>query len=479
MKKNTILGAVLLLLTSCADKPNADATAVDRQPTLWPEVAGATVPVNIAAPTFSIIEEAERYYTEIGLPNTDAAITINSKSPKVKPDLDDWRKLLSQAAGGDIEIRVTTQRDGKWERLAPVTLHVSDYSIDGYLIYRLLYPGYELWNRMGIYQRSLCDYNQTAVIENDAIGGQCINCHNFPRNNPDTMMLHVRGKQGGTLIARGENVVKVNPKSPDLPHGATYPAWHPSGRFIAFSANDINQFFHTSGTKTIEVSDMAADMTVYDVERGKTYTSPAISGDEWIETFPAWAPDGETLYYCRASAYTPGEALDSIRYDLCRVAFDTSTCTFGEPEVVIAASDEGKSISFPRVSPDGRYILYTQSDYGNFTIWHPESDLWLLDLSDGSRRSADEINSTDVDSYHSWSSDGRWVVFSSKRMDGLWARPFIASFDPETARFGTPFVLPQSEPEFYDNFTRTFNIPELVTGPVEHGQRLVQAVGMP
>ena len=85
------------------------------------------------------------------------------------------------------------------------------------------------------------------------------------------------------------------------------------------------------------------------------------------------------------------------------------------------------------------------------------------------------FNSNDVDSYHSWSSNGRWFVFTSKRTDGLCARPFIAYFD-ENGQASRPFLLPQKDPRFYDSFLNNYNVPELVSGPVvSHRNRLLKA----
>lgn len=423
-----------------------------------------------------IDEQADCYHTTIGLPDSAPAITVSSSSAAVCPPAGKWHSLLNQAAGDRIVITVSARRDGVWTEYAPVICPVSQHPVDSFLVYRLLYPGYELWNELGIYQRDLTSYTQTPVIENTDIDRQCVNCHTLRGGDPSLMMIHVRGPQGGTLIARDGDVTKVNPRCPALNNGSTYPAWHPSGRFIAFSANEIRQFFHTSGTKTIEVSDLEADMTLYDVEHDSAVAIDGLSGPEWMETFPNWSPDGRTLYFCRAAGYREGTPLDSIRYDLCRVTFDPATVSFGEPEVIWPASAMGQSVSFPRVSPDGRWLLMTVSAYGNFSIWHPESDLWLMDLSDLTAREATELNSDDVDSFHSWSSGGRWVVFSSKRLDTLWARPYIAAFDPENGSFGTPFILPQKDPLFYETFTRTFNLPEFARAPLPSPDAFVSAV---
>ncbi len=467
---------VMAVAASCVRAPGDDARVSDTCPTLYPDIAGVTLPRNIAAPTFMIDTVASHYHTAIGVAGDEPAIICSSSSAAVRPPLDKWHELLGEAAGGEITITVSIETDGVWTRLQPVTCRVSTETVDSFLVYRLLYPGYELWNELGIYQRDLTSYEQTAVIENRDIDRQCVNCHTFRGTDPSEMMLHVRGPHGGTLIVRDGKVTKVNPKSSGTPHGATYPAWHPSGRFIAFSANEIRQFFHTSGTKTIEVSDLGADMTLYDVERDEANVIPMLSGEEWMETFPTWSPDGKELYFCRAAGYREGTPLDSIRYNLCRISFDPDSVRFGEPEVVWDAAAEGHSVSFPRVSPDGRWLLMTVSDYGNFSIWHPESDLWLMDLNDLSVRVATELNSDNVDSFHSWSGNGRWVVFSSKRLDTLWSRPYIASFDPATGRFGLPFILPQKDPLFYDSFTRTFNLPAFSSSPLPPSSDLIEAV---
>ena len=159
--------------------------------------------------------------------------------------------------------------------------------------------------------------------------------------------------------------------------------------------------------------------------------------------------------------------LDEIRqtrYDLVRTQFDAEAITFGETELVFNASAVGKSASLPRISPDGKYLVFTLSDYGTFPIWHREADLFLLDLQTGEAKKMD-INSNDNESYHSWSSNGRWLVFSSKRTDGRSTRPFLAYFD-SWDNTGKPFILPQEDPEYYDKLMESFNIPEFVSGRI-------------
>ena len=76
-----------------------------------------------------------------------------------------------------------------------------------------------------------------------------------------------------------------------------------------------------------------------------------------------------------------------------------------------------------------------------------------------------EINSPSVESYHSWSSNGRWVIFSSRRGDGNFTRPFIAHIDKD-GKGSKPFELPCADPDYHRQFMRSYNIPEFMRGPV-------------
>jgi hypothetical protein len=76
-----------------------------------------------------------------------------------------------------------------------------------------------------------------------------------------------------------------------------------------------------------------------------------------------------------------------------------------------------------------------------------------------------ELNSPDVESYHSWSSNGHWIIFSSRRDDGSYTRPYIAYF--KDGKASKPFILPQKYPDFYMEFFKSYNIPEFMVNPVQ------------
>ncbi len=474
-----ILAAVAA--AACGPKSVSPDVMSPEAPAMNPDYAGVTFPPNIAAPSFNIEPDfaAAEFQTEVGRCGQTPEIIVRSSEPAVELPLKKWRGLLGRSVGDSIYFRITVRDagSGKWIGAPDVVCPVSEHEIDGYLVYRQLYPGYELWSEMGIYQRSLENYDVTPILENKDLNNQCINCHNFSANDPSRgMMAHVRGPQGGTLVSKEGRVEKISSRMEGLDHGATYPSWSRDGRYIAFSANNVIQVFHTAGTKPIEVVDMGADLIVYDTETHKAYTDATISGQHHLETFPHWTPDGSRIYFCRAAGMTDTTRFDTVRYDLYRVDFDRQTGRFFNLQPVYEASADSMSVSFPRVSPDGRWLMFTRSRYGNFSIWHPEAQLCLLDLRDGTIREMDEVNSDNIESYHSWSSDGNWFVFSSKRLDGLTARPFIASFDSATGLAGRPFAMPQESAGFYRLQTKTYNIPELTVAPVTNQDALFDGV---
>ena len=148
-----------------------------------------------------------------------------------------------------------------------------------------------------------------------------------------------------------------------------------------------------------------------------------------------------------------------------RIPYDIDNDRWGDPEMLLSVAQTGGSAAEPKVSPDNRYVLFCMSRYGNFPVYQRNSDLYIMDLETRQTRRLD-INSDQADSWHCWSANGRWIVFSSKRLDGLFARPFFSYFDRD-GQFFKPFVLPQEDPTFYDTYLKTYNVPELVLGPIE------------
>jgi hypothetical protein len=472
--KFIIVFTVAVLFLSCS-RPGNDLREIESLPPIFPDYCDVVVPVNIAPLNFKIADDPEKTVALIA--GAQERIKIHGKDKIIIPH-EKWKKLLRNNSNGGISITVYTRREGKWNKYKPFSISIRSEPADPFIVYRLIAPGYETWSEMGIYQRDLTSFDQDPIINNRMIPGACMNCHSFQANKPDEMMFHLRGSVGGTIIVQDGNAIKLNTKVKETISNCVYPYWHPSEDFIAFSVNNIQQVFHSVKEKRIEVFDSKSDIVVYDIRNNKLITSKIISSEESFETFPAFSPDGGSLFFCSAKKAIQPENYDKIKYSLCRVDFDASSGSYGDKiDTLVSSFRTGKSVSFPRISPDGKSLIFTLSDYGNFSIWHREADLYQLDLSSGNFRPIDVINSSESESYHSWSSNSRWMIFSSRRMDGLYTRLFI-TYAGENGSFSKPFMLPQKDPEFYELFLRSFNVPEFVKAKVRtDGRSMLKAIG--
>lgn len=465
MSKITIYIGYLMacLCVSCAMQVE-NPEFVDAFPEIYPDYVNVTIPVGIAPLNFNLKEDYERI--DVILQGTDGE-KMHLNDNEVDIDACDWEKLLEKSEGDSVTVTISVRNDGKWKQYKSFSFYVSDYPIDYGLAYRLIAPGYEVYSKMGIYQRELGSFKENAVIENTLLPGMCVNCHSANMTNPNNLSIHVRGDYGATLMKYNSQLEVLDTKTDSTISSCVYPYWHPSGNYIAYSVNDTKQAFHVVRNERIEVMDNASDVVVYNPQTHRLLMSPLLCRKESFETFPAFSADGTKLYFCSAEAQVMPENYKNVRYSLCSIDFDPTDGTFGNKvDTLISAVKLGKSISFPRPSYNGRYIMYTLSDYGNFSIWHREADLWLLDLRSGISRNLIEVNSQETESFHNWSSNSHWFVFSSRRDDGLYTRLYLASIN-EKGEVSKPFMLPQQNPlEYYTELLYSYNVPDFISEPI-------------
>jgi len=443
-----------------SETPGAAGIPELRLPRLDPDYVGVVVPPNMAPLNFVIEEPGEGYRTRVSGP-FGKAIEVAGSSPAVVLPLGAWSALLQTNRGHSLSIEIgVCDAGGRWRAFEAVTNHVAEEEIDRYLVYRRLRPLYNFYRTLGIYERDLETFEERPVLENTGFGRGCLNCHTFLGNQPDPMALNIRSPQSGhpLLVVRSNQVAHVAKT-------AGYLAWHPGGRLLTFSANKLSLFFHTTG-ETRDVFDADSDLGIYRVDANAVVSPEPLARPDRLETWPAWAPDGRTLYYSSAPKLgnMDRRRFRQIRYDLVCVAYDPDQDRWGEPETVVSAEAVGRSAVQPRVSPDGRFLVYGLCAYGHFPVYRPDADLYILDLEGGEPRRL-EINSDAADSWHCWSSNSRWLVFSSKRRDGLFARPYFSHMD-SAGRFSKPILLPQRDPRYFDQCLDTLNVPELIRHPI-------------
>ena len=435
------------------------------QPVIYPDYQGVTIPYNIAPLNFRIetVGVEACYVTVVGEKGGEPLHVWGEKQVRFPEKA--WHALLAANQAALLHVQVATRTGDQWTAWKPFTMQVSDRPIDSHLVYRLIEPGYEKWHIIGIYQRDLTTFEEEPIIRNDMVGYNCMNCHSFCLGDPQQMLFHMRAAHGATYLWQAGSLQKLNTKTDQTISNLTYPAWHPSGRYVTASVNDIKQFFHAVKEKKMEVFDRASDVVVYDVKQKAILEEASIITPDAFETFPAFSPNGKWLYFCTAPAREMPAHYAEMRYHLCRVSFDAEQGSIHLPIDTLVRADR-LSCTFPRISPDGRFLMYTETAYGQFPIWHTDAEIRMLDLSDGQSMDMSCLNSPDTESYHSWSSGSDWVVVSSRRDNGLYTLPYLCAIDPE-GRPGKPFLVPQKNPNHYDDLLYSYNLPELVRGRVE------------
>ena len=479
----------LSLLMSCSGHPDVPGQFVvtDAEVAILPDYADVTIPPNIAPLNFTVcgdsVTQCVARFSYAGGSYT------YGKGRDIVIDAKEWREMLRQSVGETLKVEIFTEVAGQWRQHPAFGITVAPDSIDPYVAYRLI-PPYNTYEQIRLCQRNVETFDELEIYNNqmldDTRGGHCVNCHSFQNYHTDRMQFHVREEFGGTIIYDNGQLGKYNLKTPETISSGVYPAWHPSLNLIAYSVNKSFLEDHTDGLCKAEVQDSESGLILYDVTNRRVI--PIACDSAMMETFPAWSPDGEWLYYC-AAQFVFNEKLSSVasdharinrqhditeryktvHYDIYRRHFDAQTLTLGPSEPVLVVSKDSLSATLPRISPDGRYLLTCIGNHGCFHVYHPEADLFVTDLQEalpGEAVSLAEANSDRAESFHNWSSNGRWIVFQSRRRDNNYTRLYFAWFDEQGVAHKA-FELPQEDPDYEILNLCSYNIPEFTCEPVQ------------
>lgn len=463
MRKLLYIAFGLMALMSCS-KSYDNCVEVNYKPTIYPDYTDVVIPVNIAPLNFKLVNNTDLLKVEVK--TKKQTVTLKCKNGKAFWNERKWRKVLADNVNDTLLYTATIiDSTGQAVRCAPFWQVVSPDSIDSHIAYRLINTGYVLWDKMGIYERCIENFKQKPIIENKSIDVACVNCHSFSAQNPNTMLLHIRKFNGGTAILYDGKLQKYNTKTDISMSAGVYPSWNPNGYIVAMSTNLISQQFHNNYGKRIYVSDSKSDIVLLNMKTQTLTTCSQLSTKD-LENLPAWAPDGRTLYYISAPQRVGEKGFDNnYWYSLLRITYDEPTNSWGTVDTVLRAKDLGGTITFPKVSPDGRYIAFTFANRGYFTPFNREADIHLLDLQTMEVTSPKGVNSSCSESNHGWSHNGHWLVVGSKYPDGMFTKPYFAHFDGK-GNFSKRFLLPQEDPDFYDDYTLNYNNTDFITGEV-------------
>lgn len=470
------LGALLCMCMPDPDTIKKNCVYVDRVPAITPDYSGIMAPPNIAPLNFVINEPGEEYCAEISS-NWGDAIAVTGYTPSLCIPIGKWKKLLNQNIGQPLRISIYVKdKFGAWRGYKPLYDTIAREPIDGYVTYRTLSYLYNFSTDLHIYERDLGSFIEKQLINSNNFAWGCCNCHTPKGGDPSTFVTQFRSKNFGSGM-----LLSINGKLRTIGSRLGYPAWHPGGKIIAFAVYNVRQCFHESAKNFIDVYDNTSDIVLYDVDHDKTFAIPELFGKQTLKTWPTWSPDGRYLYYCFSPTpwtdieKTPPDNFDMLKFSLLRIAYNTTDKTWGPVDTVLNSTETGLSISQPRFSPDGRFLLFCMHYYGGYPHTQISSDLYMMDMATGKYGKPD-INSDFSESWHDWSKNGRWILFSSKRNGGIFTRIYFSYVDSSGIAH-KPFIMPQSDPAFYESFIKCYNYPEFATGPIPFSERrLLEAI---
>jgi len=446
---------------SCTRFDESSALPAGMLPTIRPDYSNSVIAPNIAPLNFTIADSGERFAVKISSikgPN----ITLLSSSPEIAIPTRKWHRLVEQNAGNELKFRIFIQRNKRWQSFIPITDTIAPQRIDRYITYRMTYPQFYMKNRLEIRQRDLESSKERLIISPK---DGCFNCHTFYNHSTDKFLFQARFYGKNYMVLHNQGTTSLIMPCLRRP-GSAYASWHPNGNLVALLMDTkVSVFPFVAGRgaeEVLEYTDLDGDLAVYNIQRNTLSTTLGISRKDRMETQPAWSPDGKFLYFVSCPVVSKNEFM-KVQYDLQRIGYDAVHDAWGEVETLVSAKETGLGCTFPAVSPDGKYLLFCMTDRGSFSIVRQGTDLYLMNVADKTYKKL-EINSDQSDSYHAWSSNGRWIVFTSKRTDGIFGKLFISYFDNEGIAH-KPFILPQQDPRFYENFTKSFQRAEFTTTP--------------
>lgn len=490
MKKPIII-LLLILLIACEEQNIQDlynsAKEIKRSKLIIYPFNGSVFPLDIISPTIRWKSNLENVEWTINISNRDTSINLlyHTSNDFYRIDPKDWEKMKKFPEDTfKIELFAHTKEE-KFKALAydKVQIIISKDKVDAPIFYRTVTLPFSYavdhletikW-RLGYVSDELKPFT---VLENMPV---CGNCHSFSTDGKIMGMdVDYGNDKGSYSIFEIEKEVKLTKDKiitwSDYKRGdgeqtfGLLSAVSPNGRYAISTLKDRSVFVKIDNLEYSQLFfPIKGILVYYDRETKKFKQLKGADDRKFVNSNPSWSPDGSYIVFARAKYYKLPEIEKSkkailpvelaqdfvsrkklVKYDLYRIAFNDGYG--GKAEPIIGASNNGKSNYFPKISPDGKWMIFTQAN--SFMLLMPDSKLYIIPAEGGKPRKMN-CNLENMNSWHSWSPNGKWVVFSSKHF-GPYTQLFLTHID-ENGIDSPPVLLEQFQ---FDNLAA--NIPEFL-----------------
>jgi len=445
---------VLFLFFSCSKADDTQAT--DVLPPIYPDYTNITIPYNIAPLNFILRNKPSQ--TQVILKGQSGSITFTG-SDKIQFSEKRWKKFIHSEQGNTVTVQVRAKISGQWIKYKTFNWSIVTDKIDPYLSYRLSEPAYDISNKIQLCGRHLESFDVKIYADNHLINNAKLDYLTYGYQNPNLTFFSIDGEKGGIILNRDGLLKKIKIENKNiLPE---YGNFHPSGKYGVFPINKEAVALHTLSENRFETYNTSSSIVVIDFDKEQIISSSFSNSGDHIETYPVFSADGNEIYYCAASLFSLPDSLKYQKYHLCKIYFDSQKGGFtNKIDTLINSSLENKSIALPKPSPNGLYLLYNTLEYETSPPSYQKTKIQLLNLRTMEADSLSVVNQEVPNTYHSWSSNSHWFVFSSKRDDGIYERLYFCYIDNK-GKVYKPFILPQRNPYYYDYSLKSFAYPEL------------------
>ncbi len=448
---------------------------------------GTLFPPEIVPPMFRWKDsepESDIWLITIKFPDDEGRMNFLAGDPEWTPEAEDWEAIKKKTAEKEAEVTILGVNHTNPEIILSgnrIAISTSRDQVGAPLFYREVNipfaeavkdPSQIRW-RFGAISSP---QQPPVVLEKLPI---CGNCHSFSADGKLLAMDVDYGNSKGSYVImpiaeemslEGKNIITWDDyKKEDMertfgllsqisPDGKVVVSMVKDKSFIvtkpdlAFSQN----FFPVKGI-----------LCIYNRQMRTFHSLPGADDPQFVQANPVWSPDAKYIVFARAKTYIFKFTADKsrvlltdeqraelegkpFRYDLYRIPYNDGKG--GEPEPLEGASNNGMSNYFPKYSPDGKWIIFCKAK--SYMLLQPDSELYIMPAQGGEARRL-RCNTDRMNSWHSWSPNSRWLVFSSKAYTD-YTQLFLTHID-EQGRSTPPVVL--------SHFTapdRAANIPEFV-----------------
>jgi len=408
-------------------------------------IAGAVAPLNLPPPVVSWGTNGAADEVWAGTFKAGGkAWHFNDIQPRWHPDEAAWREIKQAAGVGAVEVVVEALGRGDHQLRARGTTHFEfcGDTVDHPLFYREVNlpfseavkdPSQIRWRFGGIDRTN----SPPIVLEKLPV---CGNCHSFDRRGEFLAMdVDYANSKASYVITRTGPEMRL--ATSDIICWDDYKREDgeqtfgllsqisPDGRYVVSTVKDRSVFVPRPELAFSQLFfPLKGILAVYDRDTRQYHELPGADDPAFVQSNPAWSPDGQTVVFARnkaaelEKAAEPGRILltaaecedflkrgKEFKYDLWRVPFNGGRG--GKAAPLKGASANGRSNYFPKYSPDGRWIVFCEAS--NYMLLQPDSDLFIIPAEGGEARRLG-CNLGRMNSWHTWSPDGKWLVFSSK-----------------------------------------------------------------